>query len=105
MLQAGMQSNDRTRVIAVGDSLEHDIQGAVNAGIDSIFCMGGIHRDALGMESAPLDASCQTEMGGQGGSVPVSSKHFLRHPSEEALRAVIRREGFAPAFAMPSFRW
>ena len=32
-------------VIAIGDSLEHDIFGAKSMGIDSIFIAGGIHKD------------------------------------------------------------
>lgn len=33
----------------VGDSLEHDIAGANAAGIDSIFVLGGIHAEELGL--------------------------------------------------------
>lgn len=33
----------KEKVIAIGDSLQHDIQGACNAGVDSIFITGGIH--------------------------------------------------------------
>lgn len=34
-------------VIAIGDSLEHDIKGAESMGIDSIFVGGGIHKDSV----------------------------------------------------------
>ena len=34
-----------SRVVAVGDSLEHDILGAENFGIDSILISNGIHKD------------------------------------------------------------
>ncbi len=35
--------DDRRRVLAIGDSVEHDILGASRAGIDSAFIAGGIH--------------------------------------------------------------
>lgn len=34
-----------SEVMAIGDSMEHDIAGAAAMGIDSIFIAGGIHRD------------------------------------------------------------
>ncbi|KPF80914.1 HAD family hydrolase [alpha proteobacterium AAP38] len=39
------------RILAVGDSLRTDVAGANDAGIDSLFITGGIHREELG---APL---------------------------------------------------
>ncbi len=48
---------DRSRVIAIGDSLEHDIAGAQGAGIDSVFIGGGIHRDEIGWNGAMMDAA------------------------------------------------
>jgi HAD superfamily hydrolase (TIGR01459 family) len=35
----------RTRVLAIGDGLRTDIAGAAAFGIDSLFVLGGIHRD------------------------------------------------------------
>lgn len=50
---------DRRRVVAIGDSLEHDIAGAQGAGIDSVFICGGIHRGEIGWNGAAVDqASC-----------------------------------------------
>ncbi len=50
---------DRSRVVAIGDSLEHDIAGAQGAGIDSVFIAGGIHRDEIACDGAVMDtASC-----------------------------------------------
>jgi HAD superfamily hydrolase (TIGR01459 family) len=48
---------DRSRVIAIGDSLEHDIAGAQGAGIDSVFIGGGIHRGEIGWDGAAMDAA------------------------------------------------
>jgi HAD superfamily hydrolase (TIGR01459 family) len=35
------------RILAVGDSLAHDVKGACAAGIDSLFVVHGIHKDEL----------------------------------------------------------
>ena len=43
------------RVLAVGDSLAHDIAGAQGAGIDSLFIANGIH--AKDLEDGPLTAA------------------------------------------------
>jgi HAD superfamily hydrolase (TIGR01459 family) len=39
------------QVIAIGDSLEHDIKGAQSMGIDSVFIGGGIHKDSAMRDS------------------------------------------------------
>jgi HAD superfamily hydrolase (TIGR01459 family) len=39
---------DRSRILAVGDSLRTDIAGAAGAGIDSVLIVGGIHADEFG---------------------------------------------------------
>ncbi len=39
---------DRSRVLAVGDSLRTDIAGAAGAGIDSVLIAGGIHAEEFG---------------------------------------------------------
>ena len=36
---------DFSRTIAIGDSLDHDIVGANNYGVDSILISSGIHKD------------------------------------------------------------
>ncbi len=36
---------DLSRIVAIGDSLDHDILGAKNFGIDSVLISSGIHRD------------------------------------------------------------
>ena len=35
------------RIVAVGDSLEHDVKGAHDAGLATAFCLDGIHADAF----------------------------------------------------------
>ena len=36
---------DKTKIVAIGDSLDHDILGANNFGIDSVLITSGIHKD------------------------------------------------------------
>ncbi|EKX50422.1 hypothetical protein GUITHDRAFT_161791 [Guillardia theta CCMP2712] len=38
-----------TRVVHVGDSLDHDIQGAADANLDSVFILGGVHAQEVGL--------------------------------------------------------
>lgn len=40
---------DRSRILAVGDSLRTDIAGAAGAGLDSLLVAGGIHADEMGV--------------------------------------------------------
>jgi len=40
--------DDRSRILAVGDSLRTDIAGAAGAGIDSVLIAGGIHAGEFG---------------------------------------------------------
>lgn len=68
------------RPIAVGDSLHHDIAGAVGMGIDSIFVTAGIHRFELGV----ADGGC---------------------PDADAVARVAAEYGVTPTFTMPSFVW
>ncbi len=42
------------RVLAVGDSMAHDVAGAHGAGVDCAFIVGGIHREALGVPAGEL---------------------------------------------------
>jgi HAD superfamily hydrolase (TIGR01459 family) len=44
---AAMPGLPRGKVVAIGDSLEHDILGASRAGLRSAFVAGGIHVDEL----------------------------------------------------------
>ena len=44
------------RVVAVGDSIEHDVLGATRAGLKCAFIAGGIHREELGAPWGELPA-------------------------------------------------
>jgi len=68
------------RVIAVGDSIEHDILGAARAGLPSAFVVGGIHADELGVAA--------------GGEPDAATWRAFE------LAAVAR-----PDYRIPAFRW
>ena len=36
---------NKSKILAVGDSLDHDILGASNFGVDSVLITSGIHKD------------------------------------------------------------
>ncbi|CAN0556525.1 unnamed protein product, partial [Ectocarpus sp. 12 AP-2014] len=73
------------KIVAVGDSLPHDILGALRAQLASVFVAGGVHFDELGVE--------------QGGAGV---------PSDEAYSAAFSKhlegEG-TPTHVIPAFRW
>ncbi len=68
------------QVLAVGDSLEHDVAGATGAGIDVAFIAGGIHRKDLGWPTPDTveRASCARLFG---------------------------ISGWAPGYVLPYFAW
>ncbi len=74
-------SKDRSRVVHVGDSLHHDIRGANDANIASIFVTGGIHAEELDADDVG----------------------FL--PSQDALAALFQKEGHTPTHVIPLFRF
>jgi HAD superfamily hydrolase (TIGR01459 family) len=47
----------RTRVLAIGDSVRTDLEGAAAFGIDCLFVTGGIHAGELGERDAPDTAA------------------------------------------------
>ena len=62
---------DKSRVAHVGDSLHHDISGAVKAGIPNIFVTSGIHKLQFGTNYGELPATDKLEdvMEEEGGSI------------------------------------
>ncbi len=68
---------DRSRVVAIGDSLEHDIAGAQGAGIDSVFIGGGIHRGEIGWDGAAMDAASCLALFARAGRSPTYALPLL----------------------------
>ncbi|MBV8335717.1 MAG: TIGR01459 family HAD-type hydrolase [Alphaproteobacteria bacterium] len=46
--------HDRSRILAVGDSIRTDIAGACGAGLDSVLITGGIHAEEFGVIGGKL---------------------------------------------------
>jgi HAD superfamily hydrolase (TIGR01459 family) len=68
------------RLLAIGDSLEHDVAGAAQAGIDVAFIAGGIHRGDLDWsEDGKVDP--------------------------ESCRGLFAREGLSPRYGLSWFAW
>ena len=72
---------DKSRVAHVGDSLHHDIAGAVSAGIPNVFVTSGIHKNDFGTGFGEL-------------------------PAPDVLEALMEKEGgdIRPTHVVPAFR-
>lgn len=70
----------RREVLAIGDSLAHDIAGGVAMGLDTALVMGGIHRPIFDLE--------------HGASANRAALERLEH-----------EYGILPRWVLPSFRW
>jgi len=76
---------DRRRVLGVGDSLRTDIAGASSAELDGLLVLGGIHADALGIETE------------------TTLNPGIIDPAR--LAAFCAEQGQTPQAAIPVFRW
>jgi HAD superfamily hydrolase (TIGR01459 family) len=75
-----LAGTERSRILAVGDSLRTDVAGAEGVGIDSLFVTGGIHA---------------AELGGAGGL----------HPDPARLAAACADAAHRPTYAISGFTW
>ncbi|MCE2509835.1 MAG: TIGR01459 family HAD-type hydrolase [Alphaproteobacteria bacterium] len=73
---------DRTRALAIGDSLATDIRGAERTGIAAVLVTGGLHAAELGLEASGD-----------------------RLPADDRLVALLDRENLHPIAAIPRLRW
>ena len=71
---------DRSRVVAIGDSLITDIKGGISAGLDAILVTSGIHGTELGVR-------------------------YGEHASPEAVERAGQREGAVPLGIVPALQW
>jgi HAD superfamily hydrolase (TIGR01459 family) len=65
---------DRTRIVAIGDSLRTDIAGANAAGIDSVFVATGIHAEEL----SAIDPDRLAAAFGRHGETPTAVIDYFR---------------------------
>jgi len=68
------------QVLVVGDSLETDIAGGLNAGLDCVMVAGGVHREALGIAWGAM-------------------------PDPEKVTALATRHHRMPKAVIPAFVW
>jgi len=71
---------DRSRILAVGDSLRTDVAGAAGVGIDTLLVLGGIHAEELAGASGP-------------------------HADPRKLAAACAAASQWPTYAIPAFTW
>jgi ribonucleotide monophosphatase NagD (HAD superfamily) len=71
---------EKSRILAVGDSLRTDIAGAAGAGIDSLLVTGGIHAEEFGVAVG-------------------------EQPDVGQLVAAIAAAGHRPSAVIAQFRW
>lgn len=87
-------------MVAIGDSLEHDVGGARSAGVDSVFVLGGIHKDDVGLQ--PAQQLGENGRAAAGGDALSSGAYSF---SASRLAAVCEAHGVAPPFVLPFFSW
>jgi len=69
------------QVLAIGDSLLHDIRGAISAGLDCAWIAGGVHADRLG------------------------DRHGEGWPEADRCEALYEESGVRPTYLLPVWRW
>lgn len=75
-----MRGIARDRIVAVGDSVEHDVAGAASVGLPCALVAGGVHAEALGIARGQM-------------------------PATERLRSLLHGAPAHPAFVVPAFTW
>lgn len=79
---AACRSDDSQKICCIGDSLEHDIRGAVHAGLDSLWIVNGVHCHEMNTFEGAHD-----------------------FPTQEKMKALIDSHGIQPMWRIPTFRW
>ena len=72
---------EQSRVLAVGDAFHTDVKGARSAGLDVLFCSGGIHAAELRV------------------------RHGESPSSDSLAELILRHGGLRPTAVIPAFRW
>ncbi|TYZ54825.1 hypothetical protein PybrP1_004224 [[Pythium] brassicae (nom. inval.)] len=108
-------ATDRARVVHIGDSLHHDVQGAANTGIDSIFIAGGVHARELGMFGSTEGCDDDNhgasdggggegeDGGGEDGNDTSGGSRVAVQP--KPLQDLCDKVGVYPTFTVPRFVW
>lgn len=72
---------DKSRVCALGDALRTDVRGACDYGIDSIWCLSGIHWEELRYDQKPDE------------------------PNMDRVSEALTKSPFKPTATITDFRW
>ncbi|MCK5295493.1 MAG: TIGR01459 family HAD-type hydrolase [Alphaproteobacteria bacterium] len=75
----GLQIEDKSKVVMIGDAFETDLAGAEVAGLDSVFVCGGIHAREIGFSKGM--------------------------PDMQKLEDILRHYGRSPQAILPSLMW
>lgn len=98
-----------SEVVAVGDSLEHDIGGAQAAGVDSLFVLGGIHRQDVGLVNGTADGTAAAAeavtMAAAVAGLELEQAGGYRFCRQRLAQACKEHGVAAPAFVVPYFAW
>jgi HAD superfamily hydrolase (TIGR01459 family) len=78
----------KDKICAIGDSLDHDVVGAINSGIDSIFICNGVH---------------VSELRGTNGQALSEGSDVM--PSDESLFRLYQKYNVVPTHAISCFKW
>lgn len=79
-LERHLHGTPQDRILAVGDSLEHDIAGAVGMGLDAALVMSGIHKSRFDVSAGP-------------------------EANRPALERLLGEHGVRPRYVLPGFAW
>lgn len=74
---------DKSRICGVGDSLDHDILGAEQNGIPSVWTANGVHCKEMGIE---VEGSAESA-------------------TDDVLEKMYSKYDIRPTYTVPSFRW
>lgn len=86
-------------LLAVGDSLEHDVAGAQAAGVDALFVAGGIHADEL-LPPPPPPAGAAAASRQDGGSAAAATAAV----DGGALARLCAHHKVSPQYVIPVLR-
>ena len=102
----GVSTQNTNRVFGVahvGDSLEHDIEGANAAGMDSVFVLGGIHAHDLGLTpTSSGEIGINVLKDGDDLSDVCARNSITRSELTEKLKRLFAGKGISPTHVVPS---
>lgn len=96
-----LQALGARRICAVGDSLEHDIQGGAGAGFDTCFIAGGLHGAAFEALDARATSTPRVRTAASADARPLTREQLLA----DLLASPESHGAPAPTWALDTLRW